>query len=215
MQVPYLIEWLEFHRILGFNHFVVYDDFSSDNVSLLETLYREHGRQYITVHAPTGHGTNNERRSQNAGHCSRHYSNASDWMINIDVDEFITLSPYTTIQEYLTAEVAEGTHMIYVGATRFGWAGQRQRFEYALQQVRTTFLPFKPCWYGHTATWATWSGNMHPISQRGAADQTCCWLSDRTGKNTKQAPALEIAAQREAGNECQFTSDRILPVLQP
>lgn len=128
MQVPYLIEWIEFHRILGFTHFVIYDDFSSDNVSLLETLYREHGRQYITVHAPSGHGlTNNERRSQNAGHCSEHYSNASDWMINIDVDEFITMSPYKTVQEYLTAEVAEGTHMIYVGATRFGWAGQRDR----------------------------------------------------------------------------------------
>lgn len=143
-----MVEWLEFHRILGFTHFVIYDDFSSDNVSLLETLYKEHGRQYITVQPPTGLGlTNNERRSQNAGHCSKYYSNASDWMINIDIDEFITIASHRTIQEYLAAEVTEETHMIYVGATRFGWAGQRQRFEYALQQV--TILKLSLLVYAH------------------------------------------------------------------
>ncbi|KAK9820746.1 hypothetical protein WJX74_009462 [Apatococcus lobatus] len=138
-EVPYLIEWLEFHRIQGFTHFVIYDDFSADNVSLLETLYREHGRHYITVYPPTGQGlTNNERRSHNAGHCSEHFSNDSDWMINIDVDEFVWSPAYHSVQEYLAAEVKEDMHMVYVGATRFGWGGQRHRFEYALQQVNGT-----------------------------------------------------------------------------
>ena len=39
-EVPYVVEWIEFHRLQGFSHLVIYDDFSSDNISLLETLYR-------------------------------------------------------------------------------------------------------------------------------------------------------------------------------
>ena len=39
-EVPYVIEWIEFHRLVGFSHLVIYDDFSEDSVSLLETLYR-------------------------------------------------------------------------------------------------------------------------------------------------------------------------------
>ena len=39
-EVPYVVEWIEFHRLVGFSHLVIYDDFSEDSVSLLETLYR-------------------------------------------------------------------------------------------------------------------------------------------------------------------------------
>ena len=39
-EVPYIVEWIEFHRLVGFSHLVIYDDFSEDSVSLLETLYR-------------------------------------------------------------------------------------------------------------------------------------------------------------------------------
>ena len=42
-EVPYVVEWIEFHRLVGFSHLVIYDDYSTDNIGLLETLYRYGG----------------------------------------------------------------------------------------------------------------------------------------------------------------------------
>ena len=39
-ELPYVVEWVEFHRLQGFSRIVIYDDSSDDNISLLETLYR-------------------------------------------------------------------------------------------------------------------------------------------------------------------------------
>lgn len=39
-EVPYMIEWVEFHRLIGFHHIAIYDDSSTDNAMLAETLYR-------------------------------------------------------------------------------------------------------------------------------------------------------------------------------
>ncbi len=39
-EVPYVVEWIEFHRLVGFSHLIIYDDFSTDNMSLLDKLYR-------------------------------------------------------------------------------------------------------------------------------------------------------------------------------
>lgn len=48
-EVPYVVEWIEFHRLVGFSHLVIYDDFSEDSVSLLETLYRCDSKSAVTV----------------------------------------------------------------------------------------------------------------------------------------------------------------------
>ena len=39
-EVPYLVEWVEFHRLMGFSYIAMYDDGSTDNAMLAETLYR-------------------------------------------------------------------------------------------------------------------------------------------------------------------------------
>lgn len=39
-ELPYVVEWVEFHRLQGFSRIVIYDDSSDDNIALLETLYR-------------------------------------------------------------------------------------------------------------------------------------------------------------------------------
>jgi Glycosyl transferase family 2 len=40
-ELPYLIEWIEFHRLVGFHRLVVYDDNSTDGTHLLGQLYEQ------------------------------------------------------------------------------------------------------------------------------------------------------------------------------
>ncbi len=44
------------------------------------------------------------------------------------------------LQSYFEQEVSKDTHILYAGATRFGWGGQRQRYSYSLLEVRPTSL---------------------------------------------------------------------------
>lgn len=136
-ELPYLIEWVEFHRMMGFSHMVIYDDFSSDNVTMLDTLYKEHQRSYLTVVPPFGAGQDKfTHRAKTAEHCFINFHHQADWMINIDVDEFVVPSPkYPYLPDFFRHEVPDETHILQVGATRFGWSGQRHRFTYRLQQV--------------------------------------------------------------------------------
>lgn len=127
--------------MMGFTHIVVYDDSSSDNVTMLEALYKEHGRGYLTVIPPFGAGQDKfTHRAKTAEHCFLNFHHMADWMINIDVDEFVWSPSHANLQQYFRSEVPAANHILQVGATRFGWSGQRERFTYLLHQVNLQLL---------------------------------------------------------------------------
>lgn len=48
--LPYLFEWVEYYRLMGpVTHFVVFDDLSDDNVSLLQAFYQSRGVNLTVV----------------------------------------------------------------------------------------------------------------------------------------------------------------------
>jgi hypothetical protein len=57
--VPYLTEWIEFHRLQGFSNFFIFNDGSSDSVELVQRLYDQkfHGLKVVEVfsHDTPGH----------------------------------------------------------------------------------------------------------------------------------------------------------------
>jgi Glycosyltransferase family 92 len=42
-ELPYVIEWIEFHYLMGFSKMVIYDDSSTDGTALLGRLYEQVG----------------------------------------------------------------------------------------------------------------------------------------------------------------------------
>lgn len=51
IEVPYLLEWIEFHRIQGVNHFVLYTYFGTDLVEYIPRLYESTGlKGLVDVH---------------------------------------------------------------------------------------------------------------------------------------------------------------------
>ncbi len=142
-EVPYVLEWIEFHRLMGFHRIIIYDDYSSDNATMLNNLYQQHHRSYLTIEPGIWDDDQRMRRIKSAADCFNKYINQSDWLIHLDIDEFIWSPAYLDLPTYFLTEVPEETHIIYAGATRFGFNGQRFRHSYFLHQASSSHAPLK------------------------------------------------------------------------
>jgi len=93
----YLREWIEFHHMVGFDHFFLYDNDGSEESRALLQGYEEAG--LVTRH-PWTHldGTRHDSvtrfggRDKNHmafGHAATHHRNDCEWLMKVDIDEFV------------------------------------------------------------------------------------------------------------------------------
>lgn len=82
-EAPYLREWIEYHRMIGVDHFYMYDNNSSDGYEEVLASYRE--EEIVTLIPWT------RQHAQVEGYedCIRRFQSESDWIGFIDVDEFL------------------------------------------------------------------------------------------------------------------------------
>lgn len=94
---PYLLEWIEFHRLMGVGHFYLYDNDGGDEAKSLLKPYVDRG--IVTRHdwlqyddtrhdGPTPYKTRNKAHFAFA-HAAVHYWDRQDWLMKIDIDEFL------------------------------------------------------------------------------------------------------------------------------
>lgn len=91
----YLEEWLNYHRLIGFDHFFIYDNLSV--VPISKTLSNETD---VTIKL----WVDNEIASQCRAYedCCKNNSDF-DYIAFIDTDEFIMLNGYNSVKEFLTS----------------------------------------------------------------------------------------------------------------
>ena len=82
-EAPYLREWIEYHRLIGVDHFYLYNNNSSDNYEMVIKPYIE---QNIVTLIDWPH-----QHAQVDGYedCIQRFQSESDWIGFIDVDEFL------------------------------------------------------------------------------------------------------------------------------
>ena len=82
-EAPYLIEWLEFHQIVGVERFYLYDNGSSDHAKDLVESYIKSG--VVVWHEwPIMQGQLPAYK-----HCLQNYQEETEWVAFIDLDEFL------------------------------------------------------------------------------------------------------------------------------
>jgi hypothetical protein len=100
---PYLCEWLEFHRIVGFEHFYLYDDNSDDDPDPILAPYLR--KRLVTCHRlPRAGAPDTEalfRQYAAFRHCFETYGKLSRWTAFIDDDEFLFPTSHWTMNEAL------------------------------------------------------------------------------------------------------------------
>ena len=113
---PYLKEWIEYHKLIGVEHFYVYDNESSDDTKDILKPYINSG--IITYVYYPG------RDRQDAAYLDacRKYGDETKWMAVIDLDEFIVLHKSKNLQEFMDEfkNVSQvSLHWVFYGSSGF------------------------------------------------------------------------------------------------
>ena len=146
-ETAYIVEWIEFMRLQGVERFVIYDDGSTDNISMLPEFYRQHDPtvEVIVLPAvfsgPVKSGWSYEDQKRNLQHCLDTFKNSTEWILVSDADEFIYSPTYGSLRNVTVRADEMGIERnmtvsnIYFHCVRFGTGGQKRRFHNALSQT--------------------------------------------------------------------------------
>ncbi|WP_228056526.1 FkbM family methyltransferase [Microcoleus sp. LEGE 07076] len=121
-EAPYLIEWLEFHKIVGVERFYLYNNNSTDNTLDIVQPYVQSGE--VVLHdwpfSP-------KQQASAYEHCLEEYKQESEWIAFLDLDEFL----FPTDKENLTEVLEEFDSVPAVGVNTliFGSSGHETRPE--------------------------------------------------------------------------------------
>lgn len=101
-EAPYLKEWIEYHQMLGFEHFYLYNNRSSDHYKEVLQPYIKTGIVEI-IEWPQIYETNFDPVQKGAyNHCILQSKSKTTWLAVIDIDEFIVPVHASTIREVLS-----------------------------------------------------------------------------------------------------------------
>lgn len=113
---PYLKEWIEYHKLIGVEHFYVYDNESTDTTKEILKPYIDSG-MVTYIYYPG-------RDKQDAAYLDacRKYGDETKWMVVIDLDEFIVLHKTRNLREFMAefSEVSQvSLHWVIYGSSGF------------------------------------------------------------------------------------------------
>ncbi len=166
-EAPFLREWIEYHRMVGVEHFWLYNDNSTDNWQEVLAPYIKDGLVEV-FHWPVS------SRADYVGTQCRAFRDAmkravgnTTWVALIDIDEFLLPMRNRTVPECLKEHFSEA-RAVYVSWRNFGTGGVRvpanepflgKLFACSFRGhpkncsgksiVRPAYVQFEDIWYPH------------------------------------------------------------------
>jgi hypothetical protein len=160
----YVVEWVEHYLNMGASKVIIYDDGSSDNLTLLEGLYRQAGRGSSVEVRPVPKISSAEasgdlmtscpfcvRQRASFMDCIKQNRGKTDWILVADTDEFfypaprlqrdwraagkrVTLARVLTALDHTYQKNGEQLGSVVVPCSKFGVSGQEEKFSGRLWQ---------------------------------------------------------------------------------
>lgn len=106
-EAKYLKEWIEYHLIVGIDHFYMYNNNSTDDFLSVLTPYIESG--VVTLI----NWTKDQAQMECYRTCINDYSKETKWLGFIDIDEFVTPIKYNSVYEFLSKFENRGSVIIF------------------------------------------------------------------------------------------------------
>lgn len=117
-EAPYLKEWIEYHILLGCQHFYLYNNDSTDNYMEVLEPYMKKGIVDLFQWPSSvkgGYWKDDQIRAYN--HCIKVCSGITDWLVIIDIDEFIV----PIVEPDLVAFLKNYDNSPTVGGIQINW----------------------------------------------------------------------------------------------
>ena len=131
----YLQEWIAFHRLVGIDHFFLYDNDGSAETKQLLRPYVDQG--VITLHPWTHlNGSRHDRATHFGGrdknhmafnHAASHYRDCCNWLLKIDIDEFLMPTDGNDIRAVIEKYDRDSVRGVEIPRIDFGDSGHRSR----------------------------------------------------------------------------------------
>jgi len=119
---PFLQEWIEYHRMVGVEHFWLYNDKSTDNWKEILQPYIEE-KIVEVIDWPSQDFAHHEKNQVNAYKDALIKSTgATKWLALIDIDEYILPAGERTVTECLSKHFAHAAG-VYINWRNFGTGG--------------------------------------------------------------------------------------------
>jgi len=129
----YLVEWIEFHKMMGVNHFILYDNGLEKSSGLILHPYIERG---IVTHIPFSNipGLKDGRHADTLSlqqlayaDCIIRFRHHFQYLLQLDIDEFLFPKNHKTISEVLKSCNEDKISRIDVNWTNFGSNGHEAK----------------------------------------------------------------------------------------
>ena len=121
-EAPYLQEWIEYHRMVGVEHFWLYNDESTDNWEEVLRPYR--AEKIVEVINWPSHGFKNYIVNQrnSCKDALKRATGVTKWLALMDVDEFLHPDQERTVTECLAKHFSHAAG-VYIHWHHFGTGG--------------------------------------------------------------------------------------------
>lgn len=119
----YLKEWIEYHKMIGVEHFYLYDNDSTDDISFLQK-YLDDGS--LTLNKISGVA----QQMPAYNHFLQTYKNEVEWCAIIDLDEFIVPTECATLPNQINRildraskkiSIMDGISMSFIAGIQLSW----------------------------------------------------------------------------------------------
>ena len=131
-----LKEWIEYHKIVGVEHFYLYNNFSEDNYLDILQPYIDDGVVTLTD------WPHNQAQMAAYQDCVDRFKNETKWIGFIDLDEFVVPNKqYNTIYDFLN-QFDSNRPMVIFYWRYFGSSGKVDR-----DRTKLITEDFTSCWY--------------------------------------------------------------------
>ena len=94
-EANYLQEWIEYHKVIGIDHFYLYNNFSADAYQEVLKKYVYNG-EVTLIEWPIKQG-----QMSAYADCARRFANETNWIAYIDLDEFIVPNEDVNLNDIL------------------------------------------------------------------------------------------------------------------
>lgn len=96
-EADYIEEWIEYYKIMGVEHFYIYNNNSTDNIEEVLSPYIEEGLVTLVEHPGRG------MQTTMYAHALKNFRLETKWLIVADIDEFMLPKSHATLIDFVNA----------------------------------------------------------------------------------------------------------------